>query len=248
MNFQHLDFLIYSSHKTSTQSLISILRNNKYNTIHCHKLLDLSISIPKNLISNDLFIKELKRYKEINNKKLKIISIIRNPIKRLISSFFQSCHTDEIHINKKNELNTTIMTNNIDELILNYNNKIQNNCIAGGVESLDEISTIFNIKLIKKLRKQQKKTKTTKTYYYFNHDLFELFVLDYNKLIDINNLNYLNNILNINCIINSKSNLSENKIYYDKYNETKKNILNETNNLNKLIKSRYHPFYFTSFN
>jgi len=242
MNFQHLDFLVYSSHKTSTQSLISILRNNKYNAIHCHKLLDLSISIPKNLISNELFIKELKRYKEINNKKLKIISIIRNPIKRLISSFFQSYHTDEVQINKINELYTTIMTNSTEELILNYKNKIQNNCLAGGIESLDEISTIFNIKLIKKFRKQKKQKKN---YYYFNHDLFELFVLDFNKLIDENNLNYINNILNTNCIINNKSNLSKNKIYYDKYNEIIKKIPSE---INDIIKLRYNPFYFKSFN
>ena len=49
------------------------------------------------IIYNDLvFIEILQRYKYDNKKKIKIISIIRNPFDRLPSSFFQSYHTDEI--------------------------------------------------------------------------------------------------------------------------------------------------------
>jgi len=242
MNFQHLDFLIYSSHKTSTQSLISILRNNRYNTIHCHKLTDLSIH--KELISDELFIKELKKYKQINNKKLKIISIIRNPNDRLISSFFQSFHTDEVQINKKNESETTIMIYNINELVINYSNRIKNSNLPGNLESINEIQKIFNINLIKKLRKHKKKEKEEINKYYINNDLFELYILDYNKLISENNLDYINNVLNIKCINNYKTNLSKDKIYYNKYKQIKKKIPNEIRNI---IESKYNLFFFNAF-
>ena len=42
MNFYALDFLVYSSHKTSTQSLLSILQNNNIKAIHCHLINQLS--------------------------------------------------------------------------------------------------------------------------------------------------------------------------------------------------------------
>ena len=48
---------------------------------------------------------------------MKIITIIRNPKDRLISSFFQSYHTDEISFMGKNETDTTVTINNIEDLI-----------------------------------------------------------------------------------------------------------------------------------
>ena len=74
MDLNCLNFLIYSSHKTSTQTIKKILVNNKYKTEHYHNITD----------SKDkcMFIKSLKEYKKINKNKIKIISCIK--IKNLI--------------------------------------------------------------------------------------------------------------------------------------------------------------------
>ena len=90
MNLNKIDFLIYSSHKTSTQSLVSILNLNKYKSIHCHHIRNLKVLLNKNQqVNKEMFIKALLNYININKKKLKIITIIRNPKDRLISSLFQ---------------------------------------------------------------------------------------------------------------------------------------------------------------
>ena len=87
--FSSLDFLVYSSHKTSTQSLLAILQANKYKAKHCHIIQNLNIIF--NLdhpVQKEQFIEYLRNYKIKNNKKIKILSCIRNPKDRLISSFF----------------------------------------------------------------------------------------------------------------------------------------------------------------
>ena len=157
MNLTHLDFLIYSSHKTSTQSLLTTLSNNKYKAVHCHSIQDLQCY--KNLNANNItktsFIQALIDYKHINKQKLKIISIIRNPNDRLISSFFQSFSTDEIQLQNKNTKDTTISLNDENKLCMLYENSIKNNLIPGQNESLDELSDIFRINIIQKLIKKK---------------------------------------------------------------------------------------------
>lgn len=238
MNLTHLDFLIYSSHKTSTQSLLTTLCNNKYKAIHCHSLKDLQYYTNINAnITKENFIQALIDHKHINKQKLKIISIIRNPNDRLISSFFQSFSTDEIQLQKKNTKDTTISLNDDNELCMLYEKSIKNNLIPGQTESLDELSDIFRINIIQNLIKK-------KDYYYIYHELFELFVLDFNKLIDVNSHIYVNNILSINLKNITMKNLSDNKDYYHKYKNVKKML---GTSLNELIEQKYNIFYFTAF-
>jgi hypothetical protein len=237
MNFSKLDYLVYSSHKTSTQSMLKILRKNKFNSIHCHLIKDLKYHYPNINVNEDIFIESLKNYKKENKKKIKIISIIREPTKRLISSFFQSYHTDELLFMKKQNKNTTISINNIENLLIKYEDLIKNNTLPGQNESLDQLSKMFNIDIIKNLINK-------KDYYYFNHELFELYVLDFNKLITSESLLYINKCLNINCIDNDEANISKNKSYFEKYNIMKTKIPEEINNI---IKKRYNHFYFNAF-
>jgi hypothetical protein len=238
MNLSHLNFLIFSSHKTSTQSLVHILNSSKYRTIHCHKITDFRITLKyTDEITNEKFIKALEDYKTNKNKKLKIITIIRNPKQRIPSSFFQTYHTDEVMYLNKNEDETTISTHNLDELYNMFTTNITNNELNGNSESIDEITKIFDCDIITNLEKKD-------DYYYYQHDLFELFVLDFNKIIDENNLKYINTVLNIRCKYNSKENLSENKTYYQKYIEFKNMITPE---INDIIEKNYNSFYFTAF-
>ena len=237
MNLNKIEFLIYSSHKTSTQSLVSILNLNKYKSIHCHHIRNLKVLLNKNQqVNKEMFIKALLNYININKKKLKIITIIRNPKDRLISSLFQSYHTDELNFKKKEE--TTINLKNLNELKEFYQESIQNDTLPGGVESIDELSDIINVNIISNLEKRN-------NFYYFNHNLFELYILDFNKLIQQDNLNYINNKLKTKCELNIQTNLSKNKIYYEKYLMLKSMI---SNDINDLIIKKYHPFYFNAFN
>ena len=45
MKFNDLDFLIYSSHKTSTQSLLNILKFHNYKVRHCHYFSNLNLCL-----------------------------------------------------------------------------------------------------------------------------------------------------------------------------------------------------------
>lgn len=236
MNFNDLDFLIYSSHKTSTQSLLSTLIKNNYKAIHCHELTQLSLFCI-NPPTKETFIQCLINYKTIKNKKLKIITCIRNPKTRLVSSFFQSFFSDEISFNNISEENTTISLKNEDELCITYEENIKNKKLLERMESLDELSVIVDKDLLNKLENK-------KDYYYLNSDLFELYVLDFNCLIDKNVLNYLNNTLVLNLKILSSCNLSENKSYYNKYKNIKKNIGGK---FDEIIENQYNSFYFTAF-
>lgn len=236
MDFNDLNFLVYSSHKTSTQSLLDILNKNNYKAIHCHMLCNLNLSCA-NPPTDETFIQYLINYKNINKKKLKIITCVRNPKNRLLSSFFQSFSTDEIIWDNKSEENTTISSTNEDKLCVMYEEMITNLTLPGKRESLDELSMILDINILEKLENK-------KGYYYLDNNLFELYVLDFNCVIDNNVLNYLNNILMLDLKILCVSNLSENKHYYNKY----KNIKNKLGTkLDTIIENQYNSFYFTAF-
>ena len=239
MNFLSLDFLVYSSHKTSTQSLVNTLRINNYKAIHCHSINDLKLALKlDHSVQKEQFIQYLLNYKIKNNKKIKILSCIRNPKDRLISSFFQSFHNDEIQYKNIKQNNTTITVKNEDELITMYKELIKKKSLPGNGESLDELSIIHNINVLELLEKK-------KDYYYLNHNLFELYVLDFNCIINNTiNLKYLYNILNIDLKVLQTSNLSKNKSYYNKYKNIKKKLGKK---LDSIIENQYNTFYFTAF-
>lgn len=261
--FNGLDYLVYSPHKTSTQSLLATLNLNNIISSHIHNLSNLILNkklfteLEEINIGSDKYtgwgdnhtkesdfktlkqtvISHLQQYKNIYNKQLSIITVVRNPKQRLISSFFQTYHTDEIIYLGKNDINTTITTLNADELYSLYCNDIQNNCLPGCIESIDEMSLIFDYDIINSLE-------NFKTHYYFENNLIKLYVLNFEDLISINSLEYLNNIFNTNLVIKGEENLTTNKSYKDKYNIVKSMI---TDDINNIIYNRYNMFYFTAF-
>lgn len=239
MNFSSLDFFVYSSHKTSTQSLLHILKVNNYKAAHCHIINDLHIGLKlDHPVQHEQFKQFLVDYKIQNNKKIKILSCVRNPKDRLISSFFQSFHNGEMYFKISKENETTITLKNADELTGICKELIKTKSLPRHMESLDDLSTIHNINILELLEKR-------KDYYYLDHDLFELYVLDFNRIIDKDNcLNYLNNILSIELKTFEMGNLSKNKSYYHKYKNVK-NQIGKT--LDSIIENQYHKFYFTAF-
>jgi hypothetical protein len=79
-----LEFLVYSAHKTGTQTLVHTLRDNGFACTHCHRLSNLSPPLTPELLPQFL-----REYRRRRGRVLPIVSVFREPIGRHISSFFQ---------------------------------------------------------------------------------------------------------------------------------------------------------------
>ena len=79
-----LEFLVYSAHKTGTQTLVHTFRNNGFACAHCHRLSNLSPPLTPELLPQFL-----REYRHRRGRGLRIVSVFREPIDRHISSFFQ---------------------------------------------------------------------------------------------------------------------------------------------------------------
>lgn len=245
ISIKNIDYLVYSSHKTATQTLLKILENNNLKSFHIHELLNLFLfcgnykqSDTKQDIKNKL-LKEFEEYKMVNKKKLSLISIIRNPHDRLISSFFQSYYSDELMFYKKKPSETTVDIKNTDELYNMYIDKIKNKSLPNFNEALNEMNYLFDDNVIEKLDKNN-------NYYYYENKYIKMYVIDFKKVISNDNLNYLNSVLNLKLSKNGSSNRSNEKSYYEKYKILKEKISKNTD-LNNFIKNNFDKFYFNSF-
>ena len=241
--FDNTEYLIFSSHKTATQSLSKTLNHHNLTTIHFHICKDLLerhvfYEWSDNSIQQKYILSHIKQYCIQNKKRLKIISIIRNPHDRLIASFFQRLHNGEIIHENKNEKHTTIMSCTDTELINRYNYMIKNDRLMGRFESLDQISSMFETDIIKELKFKD-------DYYYYENKWIELYVLDFNRVIN-DTLEYVNKILKLNLRENIITNLSNKKIYYEKYLRIKE-IVKKDKELYGIVKDKYNPFYFQAF-
>ncbi|MBU3693445.1 MAG: hypothetical protein FGM40_01270 [Rhodocyclaceae bacterium] len=87
-DFLELDYLVFSSHKTMTQSIKGTLNRSGFNCVHAHHLKNIALDDEKfRTFCLDYCLK--------NKRKLKIISVFREPMERMISSFFQSLSVDK---------------------------------------------------------------------------------------------------------------------------------------------------------
>lgn len=143
--FMSLDFIVLSSHKTMTQSLKETLNYNGFRCVHAHQ--------PKHIDLTNEQIRELsEEYYKHNNKNIKIISVYRDPMDRLISSFFQSLSVEKWG---RTEYGAEEKLVNFDESILfseDFNSIIERfwyYCAVknGVVESLDLICDIYDIRM-----------------------------------------------------------------------------------------------------
>jgi len=192
-------YFVYSSHKTASQSITKLLNTSSMHEI-CHLNLNKTTFI--NILKNRL----------LTNNKINFISIIRDPMTRLKSSFFQLNHDDDVNYNNKNELETLIMKNNTLKLFEIFLNNIKKNQQLTG-ESIFELEEIFLVNICDNLINMG-------DYLFYNHELFNLYVFNFedikqNKLINILKKLFSNNI-------NKKyipQNITEKKIYNKKYKE-----------------------------
>jgi len=87
-DFLKLDYLVFSSHKTMTQSIKSTLNRSGLNCVHAHTLGNIELD-------DDKFRSFCLDYWHKNNRKLQIISVFRDPLERMTSSFFQSLSVEK---------------------------------------------------------------------------------------------------------------------------------------------------------
>lgn len=214
------DFFVYSTHKTATQSLKTMFNSNH---IHCLK---------NNNYTKDCFLENVKEYNKINNKQFKILTTLRIPSERVISSYFQEKYNKEIRELGIESKETTVMKNTIDYLVNDVKSYIQHKNYPG--ESLYEIMSVFDFNF------GDIYVDKVKHYGFYENDLIKLYILDFESIIGNDKIMYLENIFGIKLPDESK-NLSENKPYYEKYQKVKKIIGHE---FDDMINSDYVDLIF----
>jgi len=228
-----IDYLIYSSHKTATQTVSSTLRMNGYKCMHCHSLTDETTQMERGTFSQ-----YLDRYYRKNKRKLNIITVFREPIGRHISSFFQ-WYGDGV-VRKKRVRNTTdtiIYRCSVQELQEKFINELNNQTHVGRSESIDEICDELNITI------DDLNYDTERQYGLVERDYCKLFIFRFDVLIYGNRLESLLSQITGKPIMQNNANVSSSKWYRDtlaefkatikiprstiiKVYETKRNIIN----------------------
>lgn len=199
----HNDFYVYSTHKTSTQSL-----KNIFNTEHIHSLKNANYT-------KMTFLEHVKEYNRKNNKKIKILTTLRTPSERVISSYFQLKYNYEIRKLQIKSNETTVMKNTLDYLVNDVKSFIQQKKYPG--ESLYEIMSVFNFNF------GDIYVDKVKHYGFYENDLIKLYILDFESIIGNDKIIYLENIFGIKLPDKSR-NKSEDKPYYEKFKKVKKII------------------------
>jgi len=97
-----LDYLVFSSHKTATQSVADTLRINQFRCVHCHTLIDIGLR-------DGGFKSFLDGHRHKHKTKLVIINTFREPIERRISSFFQWHADGVVRVREVKDLTETII-------------------------------------------------------------------------------------------------------------------------------------------
>ena len=195
------EYFIFSSHKSGTMSLRKI-----FNTGHIHELKNANYT-------KESFTDDVINYKITNNKKLKIITVLREPSKRVISSYFQLHHDREIREFKAGIDNTTIVNTETKLLIKNIENFIKKKKYPK--ESLYEIMDIFHFNFNDITIKNN--------YAFYKNNVIELYILDFDSLIGNDKLNYLKKIFKKN-FQNNYANRTKDKPYYEKFLHVKNTI------------------------
>lgn len=77
------EWLIFSSHKTATQTILNTIRQNGVRALHGH--------VPENIgLDHTGLLESARQYLREHKRRLRVVSVFREPLSRMVSSFFQS--------------------------------------------------------------------------------------------------------------------------------------------------------------
>lgn len=197
-----------------TQSLKGTLNYNGFSCVHAHQ--------PKDIELTNKQIMELsEEYYKHNNKKIKIISVYRDPMDRLISSFFQSLSVEKWGRTE----------HGIEEKLVNFNESILFSedfnsimerfwyycALKNGVnESLDLICDIYGIKQ-NEISFQEDKIFTKNEF-----PNIDLFVSRFDVLKD--NFSEGVSVITGHPVVEQIHNVAPQKWYFKKYEEFRNNV------------------------
>ncbi len=128
-----LDYLVFSSHKTGTQTLVNTLNKNGFKCRHCHAL-------PQVGLEAGSFGQYIESFFSRNKKKLEVINVFRDPMERHMSSFFQWYGTRPLERNEVScKEDTIIFKESIPDLQVRFIAELQSETLKGLHESLIEM-------------------------------------------------------------------------------------------------------------
>ena len=244
MVVQDLDVLVYSSHKTASQTAVQTLRGHGLRVCHCHKLTDLFLTLPEQ--TTGMTSKELQTavLEDISNRwaarrKLTVLTLLRNPLERLVSSFFQSFHSDEVHFQKKNPDQTTVSTHNARELWQLFLDKVRQNALPGRQESVDELGELIGCSQLAErvCKKLESSTMAECT------DLpVRLVALDFDAAVS-DMAGALRRALRVPIEHTVDSNVSSAKRYFSKYQALRQRA-GESPEYKAAVRAQYRPCFF----
>lgn len=233
----NLDYLVYSSHKTSTQSLSFTLRNNGFKCKHCHNLKHIGLK-------SGSFLDYLKRYSKKNNKKLDVITVFREPLERHMSSFFQGYGTRPLQVKEvKDKSETIIYKKSIHDLQEIFVSELSSQTLIGYRDSIHEICNELNVS-VGDLNSMQKEEQ----YNLYETEYIKLYLFRFEVL--INNFERLLSEISNKKLKIEQANTSDLKWYKDIYSDFKStikipsNIISQTYESKKdIINLLYHEGY-----
>ena len=206
-----IDYLVFSSHKTATQTLRRTLNYTGLECINIHHLPDIGLR------GGD-FQGYLDEYLAHNRKKLNVCSVFREPMERHISSFFQGYGTRPIRLKEvSNEFETIIYKYTIKQLQDKFIQELDDKSLIGIRESLHEICNELHISV-------EKLNYNSKIGYGFHEtENIRLYIFRFDFL--INNIENLLSDITGKKIIKQNANMGSSKWYKDIYSEFKASLV-----------------------
>ena len=245
LNFENHPIIILTPGKVGSSSVYKTIKEGTdYSVFHIHRFSQKGIeeskkshlnsdrkSLPLHLIVSDLLSKKLLNYK----KDVRIIVIVREPITREISSFFQNTEMFKTLIEDKN---LNIDNEKAKKLLLA---RLKTDFCKEIEEWFDlEINGNFGVDVFTEDFNNEKK------YTIIKHDEVSILFLRMEDLNEIFSI-AIGEFLNLKPSLQlKKSNISDVKHYAETYKKVKNSIKLTPETINKIVGSKYFKhFYFT---
>jgi len=134
-NALDVDVMVYSSHKSGTQTLISTLRHASIRCVHLHNLKNIDLQPDQGQFRG-----YLRDYLAKTGRRLIVLSTFREPLERHISSLFQWHGIGVVRTGQvAGERETLIARLEIDELIDRFVAELRDGSLVGFRDSLHQI-------------------------------------------------------------------------------------------------------------
>lgn len=243
--------IVYQMGKVGSKTVVQSLRALRNMTVyHVHSLTQDGTDKAENLYKNNfdqlrridnhvLWSQYLRKQLDEGLKgqeKWKVVTLVRDPIAKNISSFFQNLGSF-IDYEYKNKIESMKMEDIVDELIQLFLDKFGNH--EQPLTWFDrELKTVLDIDVFSS---EFPKSKGYKTYESEHADLLLLRIEDLNECAS----NAFKNFLDIDEFTLTKSNVGDNKAYRDIYRRFLKSIVLPDSYIDKMYTSKYMRHFYS---